>query len=215
MFSAHPRKPERLRALSPFSSSSSSVLAREPREPGDAGASGITVALSRAALLTHRQARSAPTRLRLHGSRRPPPPRSNSPPSCSSPFLSVALKKLPTHVERASSIRCQRRTALPRCSPLARSSSFPAFCSRMSSRSLSVLKTGQKPVGPFVLVCGRHHPVPLERAEDCPALELVRVACSDVAPTQTFSPAYGVSITSLTSARHREHHSRQPQQFPG
>lgn len=127
---------------------------------------------------------------------------SNSPLSCSPPFLSVALKRLSTHLERASSICCQKRTALPRRSPLARFSGLPVQLleqGALGALPCFVLNDGLVPVGSFVVLCGPAPPVAAERFQDCPALR--SAASSEARSMCSYSsllPCTGVSITSLT-----------------
>lgn len=137
-----------------------------PRTPGRSSRASDT---SPAPLLRG----SAPTPKSVVTSRAPLRPPRNSLPSCFPPFMSVALKRLSTHAKRASSLRCQKRTALPRRSLLARLLRPPGL-------------TGEHPCAPRLLssrrvrnpsalsssFCGRHHPVPHKRTQDCLALAL-------------------------------------------
>lgn len=112
---------------------------------------------------------------------------SNSPLSCSPPFLSVALKRLSTHLERASSISCQKRTALPRRSPLARSSGLPAqLLGQGASRALPCFVLNDE-LCPSALSSSLRSGTTRNRGTlpglPCPVKRRTR------APTQAFSPA--------------------------
>jgi len=111
---------------------------------------------------------------RCHAARNTPLPRRNSPLSCFPPFLSVALRMLSTHIERASSLRCQKRTALPRRSLLARFAPASRPCRGTLRRSPTFRPQDgcRNPSALSSSSCGRHHPIPHERAQDCLALTL-------------------------------------------
>ena len=117
-------------------------------------------------------------------------PTRNLLPSCSPPFLSVALKRLSTHIKRASSIRCQKRTALPRRSPLARFLWPPGSMLREGASAPSLLSSSQTDFCPSVLSSSLRPAPPgtAERAQDCPALALAAQELLSP-PTQTFSLA--------------------------